>query len=86
MGATNRALATDLPITLVTVCQLVSLYVKFVGAQFIAPAWRAELPYSFLSFKSLRSQPHSIVARGDRSGALQRQTLNKLYHWPLPVA
>jgi hypothetical protein len=30
MGATNRALATDLPITLVTLCQLVSLYVKFV--------------------------------------------------------
>jgi hypothetical protein len=44
MGATNRALATDLSITLVTVCQLVSLYVKFVEAQYIAPAWRAELP------------------------------------------
>jgi hypothetical protein len=33
MGATNRALATDLSITLVTVCQLVSLYVKSVEAQ-----------------------------------------------------
>jgi hypothetical protein len=34
MGATNRALATDLSITLVTVCQLVSLYVKYVGPNY----------------------------------------------------
>ena len=86
MGATNRALATDLSITLVTVCQLVSLYVKFVEDRFIAPAWRAELLCSFSSFKSLRLQPHSIVAPGGKSGALQRQILNKPYHWPLPVA
>lgn len=120
MVAICRALATNLSILQVIVCQVTSLHVKEEMALFTLYARRLDLwgrqhphvpPVQFLSTKggkmegqgsrirgseegsssftlakNLRWRPHSIAARGDRSEAWQRQTLNRQHRWLQPVA